>query len=131
MRHPLSLIGDEVPEASLVQPGDLPEEVFRELQDLEAGALAAFEFFLFSVESRFGIELPLPSISDSTTLASIAAVIVARIQDVGRASDGADADHETEVDLARRHVTDDVTLDDLAEIGEAVRSPRAEVGRII
>ena len=28
-------------------------------------------------------------------------------------------------------VTDDVTLDDLAEIGEAVRSPRAEVGRII
>jgi acyl carrier protein len=102
----------------------------RSLAELGMDSLMGLELRL-GVESRFGIELPLPSISDSTTLASIAAVIVARIQDVGRASGGAEDDNETEVDLARRHVTDEVTLDDLADIGEAVRSQRAEVGRII
>jgi len=101
----------------------------RSLAELGMDSLMGLELRL-AVERRFGIELPIPSISDATTLASIAAAIVARIQDVD-AADGDDTERETNAELARRHVAEDVTMDDLAEIGEAVRSRRAEVERIL
>jgi hypothetical protein len=41
------------------------------------------------------------------------------------------ADDETHIDLARRHVADGVTMDDLADIGEALRSRRSEMERIL
>jgi acyl carrier protein len=102
----------------------------RSLAELGMDSLMGIELRL-GVERRFGIELPLPSISDSTTLASIADAIVARIQDVEPTAEGLEADNEAEADLARRHAADDVTPDDLAEIGEAVRSRRSDVERII
>jgi hypothetical protein len=42
-----------------------------------------------------------------------------------------DADQEVHVDLARRHVADGVTVDDLADISEAARSRLSEVERIL
>src|SRR5262249_17043234 len=101
----------------------------RSLAELGMDSLMGLELRL-GVERRFGVELPLPSISDVTTLATMAAAIVSRIQDV-EASTGNDADHETHAELVRRHVAEDVTIDELAEIGEAVRSRRAEVERTV
>jgi acyl carrier protein len=101
----------------------------RSLAELGMDSLMGLELRL-GVERRFGIELPLPSISDATTLATIAAAIVSRIQDADMAV-GVDPDHHTNVELARRHVAEDVTTEELAEIGEAVRSRRAEVERTV
>ena len=102
----------------------------RSLAELGMDSLMGLELRL-GVERRFGIELPLPSISDATTLASIAAVLVSRIHDVEATAAGADTDQETNADLARRHGGDELSLDDLAEIGDAVRSRRAEVERSV
>jgi acyl transferase domain-containing protein/NADPH:quinone reductase-like Zn-dependent oxidoreductase/acyl carrier protein/SAM-dependent methyltransferase len=99
----------------------------RSLAELGMDSLMGLELRL-GVERRFGIELPLPSISDVTTLATMAAAIVARIQDAEASGDGDGHEH---AELVRRHVAEDVTTDELAEIGEAVRSRRAEVERTV
>jgi NADPH:quinone reductase-like Zn-dependent oxidoreductase/short-subunit dehydrogenase/acyl carrier protein len=98
----------------------------RSLAELGMDSLMGLELRL-GIERRFGIDVPLPSISEATTLASLAGAIVARVQDVDPTA--IDADHEAHVDLARRHAADDVTMDDLTEIAEAMRSRQSEVER--
>jgi len=82
------------------------------------------------LERRFGVEVPLPALSDTTTLASIASTVVARIQDPDQA-DGGESFSAVDADLARRHVADEVSLDDLADLGEAVQSRRSEGERVL
>jgi acyl transferase domain-containing protein/NADPH:quinone reductase-like Zn-dependent oxidoreductase/short-subunit dehydrogenase/acyl carrier protein len=100
----------------------------RSLAELGMDSLMGLELRL-GIERRFGIDVPLPSISQATTLASLAAAIVGRVQDI-EPMDAIGAD-ETHIDLARRHVADGVTMDELAEIGEAVRSRQSEGERIL
>jgi phthiocerol/phenolphthiocerol synthesis type-I polyketide synthase C len=101
----------------------------RSLAELGMDSLMGLELRL-GIERRFGIDVPLPSISQATTLASLAGAIVARVQDV-EPTNAIGADDETHIDLARRHVADGVTMDDLAEIGEAVRSRQSRLERIL
>jgi phthiocerol/phenolphthiocerol synthesis type-I polyketide synthase C len=101
----------------------------RSLAELGMDSLMGLELRL-GIERRFGIDVPLPSISEATTLASLAGAIVARVQDV-EPMHAIGADDETHIDLARRHVADGVTMDDLADIGEALRSRRSEMERIL
>lgn len=102
----------------------------RPLAELGMDSLMGLELRM-SIERRFGIELPLVAISDTTTLTSIAGTIVSRVQDpdAGEAeAEGEAADPTAE--LVRRHVSDTVQSDDLSKIEQAVRTRRAEAGRI-
>jgi hypothetical protein len=79
-----------------------------------------------SVERRFGIELPLVAISDTTTLTTIAGAIVSRVQE----PESAEAEAEDgSSDLARRHLADAVSSEDMTSLNEALRARRAEAGR--
>ena len=102
----------------------------RPLAELGMDSLMGLELRL-GIERRFGEELPLPAISDSTTLASIASAIVARVQDPNLGTDRGNGSRDADAELARRHVTDELTVDELAEFSEALRSRRPEVERIL
>jgi acyl transferase domain-containing protein/NADPH:quinone reductase-like Zn-dependent oxidoreductase/acyl carrier protein len=103
----------------------------RPLAELGMDSLMSLELRL-GIERRFAVEIPLPAISETTTLASIAKAIVSRIQDPGpQALDDQDVQRETEAELVRRHVAEDVSMDELAELSEVVRSKRAEGERMI
>jgi phthiocerol/phenolphthiocerol synthesis type-I polyketide synthase C len=93
----------------------------RPLAELGMDSLMGLELRM-SVERRFDIELPLVAIGDSTTLTTIAQSIVSRIHE----PDTMEAS-VANADLIHRHISDDVTADDLAEFGEAVEARRATI----
>jgi acyl carrier protein len=100
----------------------------RPLVEIGMDSLMGLELRL-SVERRFGVELPLVAISDTTTLASIAEALVSRIQEPEPLQTDRAADPG--VELLRRHVTDDLDVDELSGLGEVVRSRTAEIERIL
>jgi acyl transferase domain-containing protein/NADPH:quinone reductase-like Zn-dependent oxidoreductase/acyl carrier protein/short-subunit dehydrogenase len=102
----------------------------RRLAELGMDSLMSLELRI-GLERRFGVEVPLPALSDTTTLASIASTVVGRIQDPDQAPDAGENFSAVDADLARRHVADEVSLDDLADLGEAVQSRRSEGERVI
>jgi acyl carrier protein len=100
----------------------------RPLAELGMDSLMSLELRL-GVERHMGLEIALPPISETTTLASVARAIVARINDPVRKGEARQDQREAEVDLVRRHASETVTMDDLAELSEIVRSTnRAERG---
>lgn len=100
----------------------------RPLAELGMDSLMGLELRM-SVERRFGIELPLVAIGDTTTLTTIATAIVSRVQDPDSGAEGESGEESS--DLARRHLGDGVSSEELSSIEEAVRVHRSEQKRII